>query len=122
AAAIDSREGAFAAAVVARDSNAILGFYASDARLLPPGMPRADSLAGVRRIWSQMLAIPELSLSLQSSEVISSEGGDLAIDLGTYRTTAQGPAGKAIVDIGKYVTIFRRIGGGREVIVDTVNS
>src|SRR5439155_21680757 len=103
-AAIDSLEIAFGAAVAARDSNAIAGFYAVDGRLLPPGLPRADSLQAIRRVWSQFLATPELTLNLQSNEVIPSEKGDLAIALGTYRTTAR-VGKKETQEIGKYVTI-----------------
>ena len=60
-------------------------------------------------------------LNLQSNEVIPSEKGDLAIALGTYRTTYRAGV-KEIQDIGKYVTIFHHGDSGWKIIVDTFNS
>ena len=121
AAAIDSVNKAFSAAIAARDTDAVANFYSDDARLLPPNVPRADGRAGVRAAWAQFLSTPGLSLDLKSGDLVTSEAGDLVVDVGKYTMKAQGPKGE-IEDIGKYVTVMRKTDGGWKIAVDTFNS
>ena len=113
----------FAAAVAARDTDQVVGFYADDAHLLPANAPRADGHDAIRAAWVPFLRTPGLSLTPTSTQVIVSAAGDLLIDVGSYRMTMDGPKGKPpIVDVGKYVTVYRKSGADWKVIVDTFNS
>jgi len=113
----------FAAAVAARDTDQVVGFYADDAHVLPANAPRADGREAIRATWTQFLRTPGLSLVPTSTQVIVSGAGDLLIDVGSYRMTMDGPKGKPpIEDVGKYVTVYRKSGEDWKIIVDTFNS
>ena len=112
----------FMAAVAARDTAALRNFYAEDAHLLAPNMPRADGIDAVMAGWREFLATPGLELTGQCQDVIVSQAGDMAIDLGTYRMKMTGPTGAPIEDHGKYVTVFKKTDAGWKSIVDTYNS
>ena len=120
-AAVDSINKAFFTAVAARDTDAVASFYSDDARLLPPNAPRADGRAGIRAAWAEFLRTPDLSLDIKSSGLVTSEAGDLVVDIGSYTMKAKGPKG-AFEDVGKYVTVLRKADGGWKIVVDTFNS
>ncbi len=112
----------FMAAVAARDTASLRNYYAEDAHLLAPNAPRADGIEAVMAGWREFLAIPGLELNGECQEVIVSQAGDLAIDLGTYRMKMTGPGGALNEDHGKYVTVFRKTDAGWKSVVDTYNS
>ncbi len=112
----------FMAAVAARDTAFLRNYYAEDSRLLAPNAPRADGIEAVMAGWREFLAIPGLALTGECQDVIVSQAGDMAIDLGTYRMMMTGPKGAPIEDHGKYVTVFKRTDAGWKSIVDTYNS
>lgn len=112
----------FMAAVAARDTMALRNYYAADARLLAPNMARADGIEALMAGWRGFLATPGLEMTGESKDVIVSQAGDLAIDLGTYHMKFAGPKGAMIEDRGKYLTVFRKTDAGWKSIVDTYNS
>ena len=119
---VDSMNKAFVAAVAARDTDAMLNFYADDAHILPPNAPRADGREAVRQVWAEMFRLPGLSLDAHSTQLVTSEAGDLVIDVGAYTMKMQGPKGKEMEDVGKYVTAMKKTDGGWKIVVDTFNS
>jgi ketosteroid isomerase-like protein len=121
-AALDSLNKAFGAAVAARDTNAIFSNYAADARLMPAGAPMATGDEAIHAAWRGFLAIPGLDLKLASNAPILGEGGDLIIDVGTYTMKMNDAKGKPMQDVGKYVTIFKKVDGQWKIVVDTWNS
>jgi uncharacterized protein (TIGR02246 family) len=121
-AAIDSIDTALSTAVAAKDTNAVLSFYADDANLLPPGMPRADGKDAIHKVWAGVLSTPGAELTTTPGQKIISQAGDLVVDLGTYDYKAVGPKKKPKHDVGKYVTVFKQVGGQWKIQVDTWNS
>jgi uncharacterized protein (TIGR02246 family) len=121
-ATVDSLNQAFIAAVAARDTAAVVGCYADNAQVLPPGMHKASGTDAIRALWIGFLRTPGLALRPQSRQVIVSESGELAIDIGTYQMTITGANGEPVDDIGKYVTILRRTDAGWKIIVNAFNS
>jgi uncharacterized protein (TIGR02246 family) len=121
-AAVDSLNQAFTAAVAARDTNAVANFYAPDAQVLAPGMPRADGRDSIRTFWAGLLRTPGLDLKITSSHPTVTQAGDMIIDVGSYAMNATDAKGKPIEDVGKYVTIFKKVDGEWKIIVDMVNS
>ena len=112
----------YMAAVAARDTDAVAGLYSDDARTLAPNAPRADGRAAIRALWVEFLSTPGLNLTFSSSDVTVSESGDLAIDVGSYQMTMTTPKGLPIHDVGKYVTVFKKVGDEWKISVDTFNS
>ena len=121
-AAIDSIETAFGVAVTARDTEAVVNYYAGDARLLPANGPRVDGHDAIRAMWVQFLRMPGVTLVPKSGERMVSLGGDMVVDIGSFTFKSAGPKGKAMNDTGKYVTVFRRVGSDWKAVVDIFNS
>jgi ketosteroid isomerase-like protein len=121
AATVDSLNRALGAAVAAKDSNTILAFYDSEAVMLPPNGRRASGSDEIRMVWAGFMAIPQLTLALQSIKVFPSEAGDLVVDTGSYALHGMGPK-SAIADTGKYVTTFKKTDAGWKIVADIWNS
>ena len=121
-AAADSLDQAFAKAIAARDTEAVVAFYADDAKLLPANGPRVDGHDGIRSVWAAFMGLPDLEMTLQSRDVVISDAGDVAIDLGSYAMKWNDAKGKPMQDVGKYVTVFKRSDTGWKIVVDTWNS
>jgi uncharacterized protein (TIGR02246 family) len=121
-AAIDSLNNAFVAAVTARDTSAVVNFYASDAQLLPPGSPRVEGHDAIRAFWVGFLQTPGLELQLTSIRPIIAEAGDVAIDVGSYAMKFTDAKGKPMEDVGKFVTVLKKVDGEWKVAVETFNS
>jgi uncharacterized protein (TIGR02246 family) len=121
-ASVDSISRAFMAAVAARDTDAIVSLYAADARMLPPNMPAAMGRDSIRATWVTFLHTPDMQLNTQTTQIISSDAGDLVVDVGTYTFSGKAPTGQAFTDVGKYVTVLKKVDGEWKMVVDTFNS
>jgi uncharacterized protein (TIGR02246 family) len=121
-AAVDSISRAFMAAVAARDTDAVVALYAPDARLLPPNAPASMGHEAIRAMWAGFLKTPDMQLNTQTSQIINSDAGDLVVDVGTYTFSGKDPKGKAFTEVGKYVTVLRKVDGAWKIVVDTFNS
>ena len=112
----------FLAAVTAKDIDAVVNTYSSDAHVMPANMARADGHDAIRTTWGEFLKTPGLNLAFTSSDITVSEAGDMAIDIGAFEMTSTGPKGEPMKDVGKYVTIFKKVGEEWKIAVDTFNS
>ena len=109
-------------AVAAKDTTAIGNVYAEDGEFLPPGAPRVGGRAAVRSAWAAILKAPNLSLIFQSSRVVVSSAGDLAIATGPYQLGMDGPKGQRIEDAGKFVEAWTHVNGEWTVLGNIFNS
>jgi ketosteroid isomerase-like protein len=95
--------------------------YADDATLMPPNAPAATGRAAIRAFLAADSAKTKAGgLTLKNTGVTGvGVSGDLAWMGGTYAVVdAKGTS----VDVGKYLSIHRRISGGWVYIRDTWNS
>jgi uncharacterized protein (TIGR02246 family) len=120
--ALDSLNQALHVAVAARDTDAVVSMYTDDARFLPAGMPLVEGREGIRAAWVGFLSTPGLDLSATSGNPIITEAGDMVIDVGGYSMKFTGPKGEAMEDVGKYVTVYRKVDGQWKIVVDIFNS
>jgi len=109
-------------AVAAKDTTAIGNVYAEDGEFLPPGTPRVSGRAAVRSAWAALLKAPNLSLTFESSKVVVSSAGDLAIATGPYKLGMDGPKGQRIEDAGKFVEAWTRVNGEWKVLGNIFNT
>src|SRR5256886_9832527 len=109
-------------AVAAKDTTAIGNVYAEDGEFLPPGTPRVSGRAAVRSAWAAILKAPNLSLTFESSKVVVSSAGDLAVATGPYQLGLDGPKGQHIEDTGKFVEAWTRGNGDRTALCTVFNS
>ena len=110
------------AAIAARDTNAVADLYTEDAVVLPAGAVRVDGRAAIRAMWARSLRAPGLEMKLKSQRQVVSAGGDLVTDIGTYTFRMEGPGGQPLSDVGKYVTVMKKVNGHWKMVVDIWNS
>lgn len=107
--------------IKAKDAAGIVGLYTTDGAVMPPNAPIGKGPAAIQQVWASWLEIPGFELSIHPEEIIVSSSGDMALDRGTYKLTIA-TDGKAKTDAGKYVVVWRKIGGEWKVAADIFNS
>ena len=107
--------------VKAKDAAAIAELYAEDGAVMPPNGPIGKGRAAIQKTWASMMQTPGFDLTFVPEQIVVSSSGDMALDRGTYRL-AIAPNGKAMTDTGKYVVVWRKIGGEWKAAADIFNS
>jgi uncharacterized protein (TIGR02246 family) len=121
-AAIRAADATTLKAAQAKDVDRAISNYAEDAVWLPPNAPSVQGKQAIRAGWSQLLAIPGLSIDWHIEKVDISRSGDLAYTYYRYQMTI--PAqGRAITDHGKDLAVWKKQGDGSwKMVADTFNS
>ena len=112
---------AWAKAYNAGDAKAISALYAEQAVLLPPGAPAAKGNAAIQAYLAKDMAESAkagVTFSLDAKTDVGTSG-DLGWESGTYAVKAKSGAS---VEIGKYLTVFKKSDGKWLIIRDTWNS
>jgi len=107
--------------VKAKDAAGIAALYAEDAAVMPPNAPIGKGRGAIQQTWASMMRTPGFDLTFVPEQIIVSSSGDMALDRGTYKL-AIAPAGKPQTDTGKYVVVWRKIGGDWKAAADIFNS
>ncbi|MBA3584290.1 MAG: DUF4440 domain-containing protein [Gemmatimonadetes bacterium] len=120
---IEDLDNQFEQAMLAGDSLALANFYADDAVILPPNMPRAEGRDGIRSVWAGMVSGgPLTSATLTTDQVIIPESGEIAVDVGTYTMGGTAPDGTPWQDTGKFVATWENVNGEWKIAADIWNS
>ena len=109
------------AAVAAGDVATIVALYAPDGLFMPPNAPALEGADAIAAAWQGLVDLPGLSLSLAPTRVVVSARGDMAADIGTYTLSYDGDGGR-VEDNGKYVVVWRKVGGAWRVVSDIFNT
>ena len=110
-------------AIVAKDVERCMSFYADGASEFEPGKPIDTGKDAIRKGFDAFFAIPGISSSFQTAKVVVARGGDLAYTYGTNATTMNDAKGKPVNDKGKYVTVYAKQPDGKwKVVADIYNS
>ena len=109
-------------AVRDKDAVASAGFYASDGAMLNADAPLARGTAAVTAAWQRLLSMRNVKLTFASTQLIVSNSGDMAYDVGTYELSFDDDDKGMVKDIGKYVTVWKKVGGEWKVAADIANS
>lgn len=107
--------------VKAKDAAAIARLYADDGAVMPPNGPIGKGHDAIQKTWASMMATPGFDLTFTPEQIIVSSSGDMALDRGTYKL-AIAPKGPAQSDTGKYVVVWRKVGGEWKAAADIFNS
>lgn len=107
--------------VKAKDAAGIAEFYTEDGAVMPANAPISKGRAAIQQTWASMMQTPGFDLTFVPEQIIVSSSGDMALDRGTYRLTVA-PGGATQTDTGKYVVVWRKIGGEWKAAADIFNS
>jgi uncharacterized protein (TIGR02246 family) len=107
--------------VKAKDAPSISQLYTDDGAVMPPNGPIGKGQAAIQQTWASMLQTPGFDLTFAPEQIIIAQAGDMALDRGTYRLTVA-PGGKPQHDTGKYVVVWRKVGGSWKAAADIFNS
>ena len=107
--------------VKARDAAGIAALYAEDGAVMPPNAPIGKGRAAIEQAWAAMMQTPGFDLTITPEQILVSSSGDMALDRGTYGLTVA-PDGTTQTDTGKYVVVWRKIGGEWKAAADIFNS
>ena len=104
-----------------KDAAGIGQLYAEDGVALPPNFKAVVGREAISQWWASQMKIPGYALTFGTDQLVLSTAGDMALDRGWYRFSAQGPSGP-IKDTGKYVVVWRKIDGEWKVAADIFNT
>ena len=107
--------------VKAKDAAGIADLYAEDGAVMPPNAPIGKGRAAIQQTWASMMNTPGFSLTFTPEQILLSSSGDMALDRGTYSLTIA-PGSITQMDTGKYVVVWRKIGGEWKAAADIFNS
>lgn len=107
--------------VRAKDAAGIAQMYTEDGAVMPPNAPIGRGRAAVQQTWASMMRTPGFELTFASEQIVVSASRDMALDTGTYRLTIA-PSGTRQRDTGKYVVVWRNVGGSWKAAADIFNS
>lgn len=107
--------------VKAKDAAGIAQLYAEDGAVMPPNAPIGKGRGAVEKTWAGMMDTPGFDLNFTPEQIVLSASGDMALDRGTYRLSMR-PGGEPVSDTGKYVVVWRKVGGEWKAAADIFSS
>ena len=107
--------------VKAKDAAGIAELYTEDGAVMPPNAPIGKGRTAIQQTWESMMRTPGFGLTFVPEQIIVSSSGDMALDRGTYNLTLA-TDGTTQTDTGKYVVVWRKIGGEWKAAADIFNS
>jgi ketosteroid isomerase-like protein len=123
AAAVQKADADWSAAAQAKQADAWVAFYADDAVVLPPNSPTLTSKDAIHKAIADLLALPGLSVSWQTTKAEAARSSDLAYTYGTYELTSNDAKGIPTTDHGKYSEVWKKQANGSwKCIVDMWSS
>jgi ketosteroid isomerase-like protein len=97
--------------------------YADDASCFFSNTPIITGKDAIREYWKAIFVLPGFRLGLKVVKVEASRSSDLAYTHGQYTLTSNDDMGNPIIDMGKYVVVYRKQPDGQwKVIIDIGNS
>lgn len=112
---------AWLAAEIAKDIPTIVSFYAEDAVEMASNTPMIQGRDAIQQWYEAWLTPAGVGMTFETAEIVVAGSGDVAVERGTYRFTQDSPRGRT-EDVGKYVTVWKKVDGTWQVAIDTANS
>ncbi len=97
----------------AKDVEKFLSFYSDDATVYPPGAPAASGADALRKLWTELFALPEIQVKIASTKIEAARSGDMAYETGTFEQSFKDKKGKPVNITGKYVVVWKKQANGQ---------
>lgn len=105
-----------------RNINRFLTYYAADATVYVPGMPKVSGTQAIKEAVGPMLSAPGMSLSWTPAKAEVSAAGDVGYTTGSYTATMNNAAGNPMTETGKYVAVWKKQAGNWKNVEDIFNA
>jgi len=109
-------------ALNARDIDRYLSFFADEAIWMPPNSPAVVGKASIRELVSQLLEIPDYTVTHHPHTIKVSISGDLAYLFYVYEFLVKEAKGETVIERGKDISVFEKIDGSWKLVIDMWNS
>ena len=107
----------WAQATQQKNADKAASFYAADACLFPPGSPVATGTKQIQETWKNFLGDPNIeSVNFGPNKIEVAKSGDMAYDTGWTEIKS-----KSGTQRGKYVVVWKKIGGKWKAVADIFN-
>jgi ketosteroid isomerase-like protein len=106
----------FESAMARHDVEAACATYTEDARLLPPALGAVRGRSKICDFWKAGLDFGMSVVVFEPEEL--KETGDGAFELGRYRIEITSSDQPAVVEVGPYIRVYERNGGGWQIAVE----
>ncbi len=117
---IDANNAAWSAAANRGDAAAVAAMYTETATMLPPGMEPRTGRAAIEKTVAALGSSGIQNFTLTALDV-SQVGPDTAREIGRFSLDAPGPKKKLVKVEGKYVVVWKQVGGKWLLDVDIWN-
>ncbi len=102
-----------------QDAETIASLFADDAVALYGGQ-KLEGRDAIRRDSEEFFSRPNVTGSFEVEEIVISESGDLAYEVGTYSGGFDGSEGR-VEEKGRYLTVWKKTPDGWRVAVDATS-
>ncbi len=100
------------AALNARDVDRWLTFFASDAKMMPPGAPPVAGKEAIRKLIAELMTIPNFAVAHHLESVVVSRSGDLAYVSYSFELTVKDAKGQPVTERGKDISVYKKESDG----------
>ena len=105
------------------DPEKFVAFFDEAGSFYAPDAPRATGHEAIQELFAQLGSLPNLELTWSATDAVVSASGDLGYTVGSYRMMFDSPEGKRMMEMGKYVTVWKKQADGSwKVLEDIFNN
>ncbi len=109
------------AAFKQRDFAAIEALHTSNGLLLPSNSPPVEGPKAIVEVWKSWGELPNVEINFAANRIEASSSGDMAYDYGWYTFAFDTDNGR-VTDKGKYIVVWKKVGGAWKVAADIFNT
>jgi uncharacterized protein (TIGR02246 family) len=118
AAAIIALDSAWFRNVMSKNVDSIMTFYTPDAVSYGFGTAPASGTDQVRALYTEFVKASITNPKINSNTAKFSDDGMMAYDYGTYTMTVTPPGGKASIENGAYLNVWRKVDGQWKLVAE----
>lgn len=121
-AAIVAADSAWLRAVLAKNVDSLMPYYAPNAISMSEGAKAVTGPADIRALYVGFVKANPRDISIKIGDVNFSDDGTMAWDHGSFEGTMDGPGGKPVKVAGNYVNVWKNVNGKWVMVAEINNS
>ena len=121
-AALRALDVAWSEAASRKDLDGVVSYMADDGETLAPNESAARDKTAIKASWANLLGLPDVTVHWEPLRIQVAESGEIGYTSGAYTLTFTDAKGKTVNDRGKYLEVWKKIGGKWKCSSDAYNS